>query len=42
MSEELAEHIPSARLEIVPGAGHEVNLEMPERLAELLQDFYQK
>lgn len=39
-SKELTERIPSARLEIVPGAGHEVNLETPERLAELLQAFY--
>ena len=39
-SEELAEHIPSARLGTVPGSGHEVNLDAAEQLAELLQAFY--
>ena len=40
-SKELAARIPSSRLEIVPGAGHEVNLNAPEKLADLLQAFYQ-
>lgn len=36
----LAERLPHARLQIIPGAGHEVNLEAPEALAKALQDFY--
>ena len=39
-SEKLFEHISSAQLAIVPGSGHEVNLDAPEQLAELLQAFY--
>lgn len=40
-SKELAALIPSARLEIIPGSGHEINLDAPEKLSELLRDFYQ-
>lgn len=39
-SETLAEHISSAQLATVPGSGHEVNLDAPEQLADLLQSFY--
>lgn len=35
----LAQEIPGARLEVVPGAGHVVNLAARERVNELLGDF---
>lgn len=35
----LADHLPQARLEIVPDAGHMVMLEQPVQVAALLQDF---
>jgi pimeloyl-ACP methyl ester carboxylesterase len=38
-SERLAAGIPGARLELVSGAGHLVNQERPEALAQLLHDF---
>ena len=38
-SKELSERIPSARLEIIPGAGHEVNVEAAEQLTEVLGFF---
>jgi pimeloyl-ACP methyl ester carboxylesterase len=31
--------LPSARLEIFPGAGHFVHVEQPQRFAEVLRDF---
>lgn len=37
---ELAGALKGARLQVIPGCGHEVNAEAPERLAEALQDFY--
>ena len=37
---ELAVLLPHARLMEVPGAGHEVNTQAPEALAEILQRFY--
>ena len=39
MARSLAQEIPGARLEIVPGAGHVVNLADRERVNELLGDF---
>lgn len=36
----LAERLSHARLQIIPGAGHEVNVEAPEALAKTLQSFY--
>ena len=39
---ELAGRIPHAELQMISGAGHEINTEVPEKLAELLQEFYQK
>ncbi len=36
----LAERLPQARLQIIPGAGHEVNTQAPEALAKALRDFY--
>ncbi len=36
----LAERLPQARLQIIPGAGHEVNTQAPEALAKTLRDFY--
>ena len=35
----LAEQIPGARLEVVPGAGHLVGVEQPDALNELLLEF---
>lgn len=37
---QLAEGISSARLQWIENAGHEVNLEAPEALAERLKRFY--
>jgi pimeloyl-ACP methyl ester carboxylesterase len=34
-----AELLPEARLEVVPGAGHNVDLERPDALAALVRDF---
>ena len=39
-SVELAEKIKNAKLTVVSKAGHEVNIEAPEKLAEILQEFY--
>lgn len=39
IAKHLAEQIPGARLEVVPGAGHLVGVEQPEALNELLLDF---
>lgn len=36
---ELAGKLKNARYQVIPGAGHEVNLEAPEKLAEALADF---
>ena len=32
--------IPRARLAFIPGAGHEANMDAPERLAEMLETFF--
>ena len=37
----LSQLIPSARLELADGCGHEVNTEDPERLAALVADFHE-
>ncbi|HRD99487.1 MAG TPA: alpha/beta fold hydrolase, partial [Rubrivivax sp.] len=34
---EMAAAIPAARLEIVPGAGHMLTMEQPERVGRLLR-----
>lgn len=39
-AEELAQFIPGAELQIMLGAGHEVNTEAPEQLADALCAFY--
>lgn len=39
---ELADNLKNAQLQVIPGAGHEVNLEAPEKLAEVLRDFYKQ
>lgn len=39
-SAELAAGLKNAEIQVIPEAGHQVNLEAPERLAELLQTFY--
>jgi pimeloyl-ACP methyl ester carboxylesterase len=35
----MAQAIPGARLEIIPGAGHLINLEQPERFNRAFVDF---
>lgn len=37
----LAQRIPNAKLTIVENAGHEVNVDAPERLAELIDGFWE-
>ena len=39
---ELAAALGNAELRIISGAGHEVNVEAPEKLAEILRGFYGK
>jgi pimeloyl-ACP methyl ester carboxylesterase len=41
-SAQLAAHIPGARLEIIPGAGHALVIEQPEAVAELVQGMVAK
>jgi pimeloyl-ACP methyl ester carboxylesterase len=36
---ELVAALPDARLEVIPGAGHVVNLAAPERVSALLREF---
>ena len=39
-SVELADILENAELQVVCGSGHEVNLDVPEKLTELLRNFY--
>jgi len=39
IAQRMAEVIPDARVEIVPGAGHACHLEQPEHVAQLLASF---
>lgn len=41
-AEELAGILRNAELQVIPGAGHEVNVEAPEKLAKALRDFYSR
>ena len=41
-STELAVILPNAEFRILEGAGHEVNIEAPRKLAEILQNFYDR
>ena len=41
-AEQLAERIPQAQLYRISGAGHEVNVDAPEKLADCIQAFYKK
>ncbi len=41
-SAELAELLENAKMQIIGGAGHEVNVEAPEELAEILGRFYDR
>lgn len=41
-SEKLANGIRNARLQIIPNARHEINIEASDQLAELLLDFYKE
>lgn len=38
-SEQLAEQIAGARLVVMPGAGHQINVEQPKELAAVVRDF---
>lgn len=38
-SKKIAELIPAAVLQLIPRAGHEVNVQAPKALAEILEDF---
>lgn len=38
-SEFLAEHLPNARLQILPGAGHMLMLERPQEVAQAIREF---
>ena len=42
IGQQMAERIPQARLEIVPGAGHTVHLEQPQRYAHLVREWLAK
>jgi 3-oxoadipate enol-lactonase len=37
-AEQYARALPDARLEIVPGAGHALDLEQPQTLAKLIRE----
>ncbi len=39
LSRRLAEGLPDARFEVVPGAGHVANLDNPEAFNTLLREF---
>ncbi|MCQ5383954.1 alpha/beta hydrolase [Hungatella hathewayi] len=41
-AEIMAEKIPGARIKILEGCGHEVNVEDPEKLADILEAFYEE
>lgn len=41
-AEMMAEKIPGANIKILEGCGHEVNVEAPEKLAEILEAFYEE
>jgi len=40
-SKALAERIPKAELQLIPSAGHEVNVQAPQKLAQILETFYE-
>lgn len=40
-SKALTAILPNAEFKEIPGAGHEVNTQSPDRLAAVLQEFYQ-
>ena len=39
---ELAQKLPLAQLQLVEGAGHELNVEAPQKMAEYLVKFYRQ
>lgn len=41
-AEEMAGFLKNAELRIIRGAGHEVNMEAPEKLSETLREFYNR
>ena len=41
-AKELAKHLPKAQFRVIEGAGHEVNSDVPEALARVLIDFYNR
>ena len=40
-SKALAERIPKAELQLLPNAGHELNTQAPQKLAHILETFYE-
>ena len=42
LARRMAKSIPNTRLEVVPGTGHTVHLEQPERFADLVNEFLQQ
>lgn len=40
VSMKMADMIGNAKLQIVNGVGHEINVEAPEKLAKILENFY--
>lgn len=41
-AQELARYLSEAELQVIAGAGHEVNLEAPEKLADIITGFWNK
>ena len=41
-AEELTQYLHSAEMQVVESAGHEINVDAPERLAKLLNAFYKR
>ena len=41
-SKALAQRLPNARLQVIPGSGHELNTQAPEALSRALEDFYRE
>lgn len=41
-SEKLAKCLSKAKIRIIENAGHEINIDAPEQLAEILNSYYKK
>jgi pimeloyl-ACP methyl ester carboxylesterase len=42
VARKMASQVPGSSVEVIPGAGHMTPLEAPERVAEILGDFFGK